>query len=155
MMRKILKIGVIVLVLGFVIAQLVQPNFTNPPLVESETLAASTEMPPDVQAVLARSCNDCHSNQTKYPWYSYVTPFNWFLADHIEEGRHEVNFSVWNTYSKEKKVRKLSEVCEQVEQGAMPLPSYLWIHRSAALSASEVDLLCNWARAESSRIAGS
>ena len=154
MMRKILKITVIVLVLVFVIAQFVQPNFTNPPLVESETLAASTEVPPDVQSVLARSCNDCHTNQTSYPWYSYVTPFNWYLADHIEKGRHEVNFSVWNTYSAQKKIRKLGEVCEQVEHGEMPLPSYLWIHRSAALTPSEVDLLCNWARTESAKIAG-
>src|SRR5215218_1694544 len=133
MLKKILKITLIVLVLTFVAAQFIRPNFSNPPVVGTETLQGSTDVPADVQAVLARSCNDCHSNETKYPWYSKVSPFNWLLADHIEDGRKELNFSVWNTYAVKKKVRKLDELCEQVEHGEMPLPSYLWIHHDAAL----------------------
>ena len=66
-----------------------------------------------------------------------------------------MNFSVWNTYKPDKKIRKLGELCEQVEQGAMPLPSYLWIHRDAVLSDSERTLLCTWAKAESARIQAS
>lgn len=152
MWRKILKITLIVLVAAFIIGQFIRPDFTNPPVVEAETLAASTVVPADVQHVLSRSCNDCHSNETQYPWYSKITPSNWFLADHIAEGRRELNFSVWNTYSTDKKVRKLEEICEQVEQAAMPLPSYLWIHRDAVLSESDAKLLCDWAKAESARL---
>jgi hypothetical protein len=152
MLRKILKITAIILVLGFIGIQFIRPDFTNPPIVASETLGASAAVPADVQLVLSRSCNDCHSNQTTYPWYSKVTPFNWFLADHIDAGRQELNFSTWNTYGVEKKVRKLEEICEVIERAEMPLPSYLWIHGDATLSESDSKLLCDWTKAESQRI---
>ena len=153
MLKKILKITVIVLAIAFIGAQFFRPDFSNPNVVQAETIAAATTVPSDVQEILTRSCNDCHSNETAYPWYARVTPFNWFLADHIEHGRHELNFSVWNTYSKEKKMRKLEEICEQVDLGSMPLPSYLWIHRDAVLTKVDADLLCGWSRVERERIA--
>ena len=84
-----------------------------------------------------------------------MTPFNWFLAGHIDEGRHEMNFSTWSTYTREQKISKLDEICEVVEEGAMPLPSYLWIHQDAVLSKGEADMLCNWARNESARVESS
>lgn len=152
MFKKILKIVLIVIAVGFIALQFVRPDFTNPPIVATDTLAASTQVPPDIQLVLSRSCNDCHSNETQYPWYSKVSPFNWFLAGHIDEGRHEMNFSEWNTYKPEKKIRKLEEICEQVTAGQMPLPSYLWIHWDAALSEGESKLLCDWTQTESVRI---
>lgn len=152
MLKKILKIAVIVLVVAFVIAQFIRPDFTNPPVVQAETLQASTAVPADVQHILTRSCGDCHTNETQYPWYSKITPSNWFLKDHIDDGRRELNFSVFNTYAPKKKVRKLEEVCEQVEKGEMPLPSYLWIHRDAALAEGDAEVLCNWAKTESNRI---
>jgi len=150
--KKILKIALIVLVVAFVVAQFVRPDFTNPTVNTSETLWASTNVPDDVHQVLVRSCNDCHSNETTYPWYAKITPSNWFLADHIDAGRSEMNFSVWNTYKSDKKIRKLDELCEQVENGGMPLPSYLWLHRDATLTDDDRTLLCNWAKAEGSRI---
>jgi len=152
MFRKILKISLIVLAVAFVIGQLIRPDFSNPPITQADTLEATTEVPADVQQVLARSCNDCHTNKTTYPCYSKVTPFNWFLANHINDGRRHLNFSVWNTYKPEKKAKKLEEVCEQLEQAEMPLPSYLWIHRDAVLSESDGKLLCDWAKAEGARI---
>jgi hypothetical protein len=152
MLRKILQITVIVFLLAFLVAQFIRPDFTNPPVTTAETLAATTDVPADVQQILSRSCNDCHSNSTQYPWYSKLTPFNWFLAGHIEDGRREMNFSIWNTYAPEKKEQKLDEICEQIESAHMPLPSYLWIHRDAVLSESDSRLLCDWARAESGRI---
>jgi hypothetical protein len=152
MLRKILKIAVIALVAGFIILQFIRPDFTNPPLIAGDTLTASAQVPADVQQILTRSCNDCHSNQTVYPWYSKVTPFNWFLADHIADGRRQLNFSVWNTYSTDKKIKKLDEICEQVEHSYMPLPSYLWIHRDAVLEESQAKALCEWANTESARL---
>ena len=155
MPKKILKIALIVIVVAFIVGQFIRPDFSNPPVNESDTLWASTGVPGDVHQVLVRSCNDCHSNETVYPWYARITPSNWFLADHIAEGRHELNFSVWNTYKRDKKIRKLDELCEQVEKSEMPLPSYLWLHGDAALSDNEKTLLCNWAKTEGSRIQSS
>jgi hypothetical protein len=101
---------------------------------------------------LKRSCNDCHSNETVYPWYSNISPFSWLLAEHIEEGRRELNFSVWTTYSAKKKRRKLDEVCEQITSGEMPHNQYLWIHRDAVLSQEDKKILCDWAETEKAKI---
>ena len=155
MLKKILKIALIVIAVAFVIGQFIRPDFTNPPVNASETLWASTAVPDDVHQILARSCNDCHSNETAYPWYAKITPSNWYLANHIAEGRREMNLSVWNTYSAKKKMKKLEEVCEQLEQGEMPLPSYLWLHGDAALSDNDKNVLCSWAKAERERIQSS
>jgi hypothetical protein len=143
-MKKVLKVVVIVLVLGFIVLQFFPPDRTNPPIVEAETLEATTGVPADVAAILNRSCSDCHSHKTTYPWYSYISPASLFLANHIKDGRRHLNFSVWNTYEKKKKLKKLEEVQEQVEGGEMPLSSYLWIHRDAVLSESDKKVLIDW-----------
>lgn len=151
-MKKIIKILLIVVVAGLIVAQFLRPGFSNPPLVPGQPIEESADVPAEVQMVLSRSCNDCHSNKTVYPWYSQVSPFSWFLKDHIDEGRRELNFSEWSTYSNKKKIRKLEEVCEMVEGGAMPLPSYLWIHRDAILIGDQKKMLCDWAKAEKAKI---
>ena len=153
MLTKIIKIVLVLIVLAFGVLQFIRPDFSNPPVVEGETLQASTVVPPHVQEVLTRSCSDCHSNETRYPWYSKVTPFNWFLADHIDLGRDELNLSLWNTYTPDKKAHKLEEICEQIEQGSMPLPSYLWIHREAVMSEADARLICDWTKAEAAHLA--
>ncbi len=150
-MKKALKIIVVVLFSLFIIIQFFRPDFTNPPVVQGETLQAATAVPENVQAILNRSCNDCHTNETVYPWYAKIQPSAWFLADHIKEGRGEMNFSLWNTYEARRKKRKLEEICEQVETKEMPLPSYLWIHRDAALSDDEIKTLCDWTKSEISK----
>lgn len=144
-LKNILSIAGVILLAAFVIAQFIQPNFSNPPVNEAETLEATTAVPPEVSAILNRSCTDCHSNNTRYPWYSKISPASWFMNNHIVEGRRELNFSIWATYSPKRKAKKLEEICEQVKEKEMPLPSYLWIHRDAALSADEITLLCDWA----------
>lgn len=151
-MKKILKIVAVLLAVGFIVLQFIRPTFTNPPIIPGETLEDSTKVPAEVQMVLTRSCNDCHSNKTLYPWYSKISPFSWFLAGHIDEGRKHVNFSTWNTYDAKKKIHKLEEICEMVEGGHMPLPSYLWIHRDAALNSEQTKLICDWAAAEKKRL---
>lgn len=151
-MKKILKIIAIVLVAAFIVAQFFRPNRANPPVNEADTLEASSQVPENVKAVIARSCADCHSNTSKYPWYSNISPVSWFLVHHIEEGRREVNFSEWNTYNPKKKARKLEEICEQVGSGEMPLPSYLWIHWGAKLSADEIKAVCEWTAAERQKL---
>ena len=151
-MKRALKIIVITLAIGFATAQLYRPNRTTAAIVPAETLEATTEVPENVAQVLQRSCNDCHTNQTNYPWYANITPVNWLLAGHIEEGRQKLNFSVWNTYDAKKKARKFDQICDQVIGGEMPHFQYLWMHRDAKLSDDDKKLLCSWSEAEKAKI---
>lgn len=151
-MKKLVKILAILLAVIFVAIQFFRPSFSNPPIVPGQPIEDTALVPAEVQMVLSRSCNDCHSNKTLYPWYSHFSPFSWFLADHIDTGRRELNFSEWGTYSTNKKARKLEEICEMVEAGAMPLGSYLWIHRDAALTPDQTRLLCDWAKEEGAKL---
>lgn len=151
-MKKTLKIIAVLVVAAFLAAQFFRPARTNPPVVQAETLEAVTKLPENVNKIFERSCNDCHSNETVYPWYSNVSPFSWLLQKHIDEGRRELNVSVWATYGNQRKRRKLDEICEQVETGAMPHNQYLWIHREARLSDEDKRILCDWANAEKAKI---
>jgi hypothetical protein len=151
-MKKILKITVIILVIAFIAIQFYRPDRTNPQIVQAETLESSVQVPGDISLIMERSCNDCHTSQTRYPWYSNISPFSWFLANHIADGRRQLNFSIWNTYTDKKKSHRLDDICEQLEAKEMPLPSYLWIHRDAVLSDSDSKALCDWARQEKQRL---
>lgn len=155
MLKKILKIAVLIIFIGFVVIQFIRPDFTNPPVNAAETLENTTQVPENVKQIFNRSCADCHSNETKYPWYSKIQPSAWFLKDHIDEGRNEMNFSIWNTYEPRRKKRKLEEICEQIEIKEMPLPSYLWIHGDARLSDAEIKAVCDWTKAEIAKLSGS
>jgi hypothetical protein len=125
--------------------QFVRPPLVNPPVDEGLSLYASTPVPADVRGILDRSCVDCHSNRTVWPWYSHVAPASWLLADDVTEGRKELNFSVWCTYKPKRKAHKLEEICEQVKEKEMPLEKYTFVHPSAKLSDSDRARLCEWA----------
>lgn len=152
-MKKTLKIIGILIFAGFVILQFFGIDKTNPPIVQGETLEAAVLVPPDVSQIMTRACSDCHTNSTIYPWYSTVQPIGWFLKNHIDDGKRNLNFSIFNTYSAKKKAKRLDDICELVQSKEMPLPSYLWIHRDAVLSDSDVKALCDWAKQESGKIA--
>lgn len=140
-MKRKAKIGLGVL--GVLVAiQLVPVDRSNPPV--QQEIAA----PPAVMAVLERSCYDCHSNKTTWPWYSYVAPASWLVAHDVEEGRHELNFTAWNQYPPDKRAKKIHEVGEEVGEGKMPLRQYLLLHSDAKLSEDDRRLLLDWARAE-------
>ena len=150
-MKKVLKWSAVLLALLFLGAQAYRPDRTNPSVDERKTLRANTQLTPEVAAIFERSCNDCHSNETTWPWYSNVSPVSWFLKDHVEEGRQELSFSEWATYSKRKRERKLHEICRQVESGSMPLTSYLPLHPSARLSDEDKRRICEWTKLEEER----
>ncbi len=152
MAKKIIKTMVIILVAAFIVLQFFRIDKTNPPVVQAETIEASTVVPGDISLILGRSCNDCHTNQTQYPWYANIQPPGWFLKNHIDDGRRKLNFSIWNTYSPAKRSKKLDEICEQIESKEMPIPSYLWIHRDATLSDSDGKALCEWAKQEKAKV---
>ena len=152
MLKKLIKTLIIVVVAALVLIQFFGIDQTNPPIVAGETIEAAIPVPADVSQIIGRSCNDCHSNNTIYPWYANIQPTGWFLKNHIDEARHEFNLSVFNTYSAKKMAKKLEEICEQVEAKEMPLPSYLWLHGDAVLSEGDVRALCDWANKERAKI---
>ena len=136
-----------VLAVVFVAVQFVRPSRTNPPVDASRTIDAATHVPADVHAILERSCFDCHSSETVWPWYSNVAPASWLLVDDVNDGRKELNFSEWGNYKARRKERKLKEICEQLESGEMPLKVYLPLHPRAKLSDADRTRLCAWATA--------
>jgi hypothetical protein len=154
-LRKILKWAVIVVALVFVGVQFVPNEMGNPSVDRSRTVEARLHVTPEVGAILARSCNDCHSQQTRFPWYSKVAPVSWTLASDIREGRKHLNFSDWAAYDAEEQDLLLQNICRITKRGAMPLDNYLYIHRDAKLSERDVQTLCDWTKSERDRLDGS
>src|SRR5215212_10014951 len=124
--------------------QFMRPTRINPPVDQNQTIFATGKVPPDVKAIIDRSCNDCHTNTVVWPWYSEVAPVSWLAVKDVNEGRQELNLSVWGTYTPRRQERKLEEVCEQVRDGDMPLKNYLFVHRGARLSEGDRQRLCEW-----------
>lgn len=151
--RKVLKWLLILIVALFVGVQFVRPARTNPAIDQTQTIHAQLQITPQVAAILGRSCQDCHSNSTRWPWYSNVVPASWFLVDHVDEGRQHLNFSEWGKLEKREVDKKLEEMCEEVTDRVMPIDTYTWIHRSARLSDAEIKTLCDWTEAERKRLA--
>ena len=98
----------------------------------------------EVGTILQTSCFDCHSNYTNYPWYTNIQPIGWWLNHHVDEGKEELNFSEFESYSLKRKLHKLEEIKEMVEEGAMPLSSYTLIHGDTKLSPEQKEILYTW-----------
>jgi cytochrome c551/c552 len=150
---RIVKWVAIVLALAVVGIQFVRPARTNPPLEQTQTLEAHTQMTPEVAKIFERSCNDCHSNKTTWPWYSNVAPVSWWLIDHVDHGRSHLNYSQWGRLRLADQEKSLQEICDEVLDGNMPLPSYLPMHPQARLSEQDKKVLCDWTEAERQRMA--
>lgn len=132
-----------------VVAQVIRPARTNPPLDPAKELRA----PEPVASILVRSCNDCHSNRTIWPWYSQVAPASWLLARDVREARRHLNFSEWTTQTPRREAHKYEEICEMVfESKEMPLWFYVPLHPSAKLSDADRKTLCDWAKGERARV---
>src|ERR1051325_11248883 len=147
-MKKALKWAVIVILVLFVVAQACRPDLSGPPVDESKSMRATAQLAPEVGATFDRAGNDCHSSKTDWPWYSQIAPVSWWLKSHVDEGRHELSFSEWGTYSQRKTSVKLKEICEQVSAGEMPLKSYLLLHPAAKLSDADKKAICDWTEQE-------
>ncbi len=141
MIRKIL-IGLLIVL---VIIQFIHPAKNQSEGIAANDITKSFGVPDDVQGILKKACNDCHSNNTVYPWYSKIQPVDWWLNDHVVEGKSKFNLSEFITYPAKKQRKKLEEVIETVKEGEMPLNSYTWIHKEAILTEAEKLTLSNWA----------
>jgi hypothetical protein len=141
---KILRISLIVLVVIIIALQFVPIKVPeNSPVTENDLIAGGYASE-GIQKILKTSCYDCHSNQVQFPWYSRVAPVSWLLANDIEEGRRNLNFSEWKKYSKRNMIGKLEDIQDEVTSGAMPLGKYTLIHRDAKLSKEQIVLLKTW-----------
>ena len=130
--------------------QLIRPARTNPPVDQSHTLEAVVFVPPKIESILQRACDDCHSDLTRWPWYSNVAPVSWFVIDHVDSGRRHVNFSEWlrrDTKNPAEYTReRFQAMCRQMQTGDMPLTSYLLVHRTAKLSQDDIETICQWTK---------
>jgi len=114
---------------------------------EMNSISTVMEIPVEVNKIIQTSCLDCHSNSTKYPWYSKIAPASWFLAQHIKEGKEHLNFSEWTTYNKDQKEHIIKDLKEVLNEREMPLKSYLLIHKDAKLTENQYQILYDWANA--------
>ena len=149
---KVVKWLVIVMVCLLVVAQFKRPAKTNPSIDQSVALESHMNVDPRVAAIFDRSCNDCHSNKTRWPWYADVAPISWFVIGHVDEGRDHLNFSEWGNYSSGERKALLGEFCEMVSEGAMPLSTYTPLHPGSKLSDADKKVICDWAAAERARM---
>jgi hypothetical protein len=150
---RVLRWVTVLAICCLVVAQFYRPARTNPATDQSQSIESHLQVTPQTAAILDRSCNDCHSNKTRWPWYSNVAPVSWFVIDHVNEGRDNLNFSEWSRYTRRDTEGLLKQICREVKAGAMPLSSYTPMHPGSKLSADDVRTLCDWASAESARIA--
>jgi cytochrome c551/c552 len=149
---RILKRILIVLAILFVAIQVVRPEKTNPVIDIGRTIQARTQMSEAVSSILQRSCMDCHSYKTVWPWYSNVAPASWLLASDVREAREHLSLSDWAAYDKKKALRKLDEMCDEVSKGDMPPSSYTLMHSAARLSDEDRKTICDWTKDETRRI---
>lgn len=138
--RKIL-IGLLAIL---ILSQFIPIDKTNPPIVDKNDFISMTNPPQNIAAMLKGTCYDCHSHETKYPWYSNVSPIKFMLKSHIKGGRQHLNFSEWSAYELKKKTHKLEECVEEIEEGIMPMKSYTWMHGEAKLNATQKKELVDW-----------
>lgn len=143
-MRLGLKQSGIAITVVFIAIQLVPVDTRNPAVNPPQTIYATTPVPPDVRSVFDGSCKDCHSSETRWPWYAHVAPASWIVAHDVHEGRKEMNFSEWGTYSAKKREDKLEEICEQIVNGDMPESKYAFIHRKSKPTEEQRNAVCNW-----------
>lgn len=127
------------------VAQAIRPTRNLGAVAGPNHISAKAPVPAEVEAVLQRSCYDCHSNATRYPWYANIQPVGWWLESHVRDGKRHLNFSEFATYSTKRATRKLEETAEEVRELHMPLNSYLWVHRDAKLTDAEIKLVADWA----------
>jgi hypothetical protein len=138
------RVVLIVLIL-LVVIQFIRPSRNQSATLSANDITRLYPIPDSVASILKHACNDCHSNNTRYPWYTNIQPVGWWMQHHVNEGKEELNFSEFGAYAAKRQDHKLEELAKQVKDGEMPLDSYLWIHKDAILSETDKQILINWA----------
>ena len=149
-MRKLAKLSLILFTFVFLGMQFVPTTTIPKPSVAPPAAHMAEVINPQVGAILDRSCQDCHSSHTVWPWYSRIAPVSWIVSKHVSEGREVLDFSEWANQPHSDAERML--ICDAVSDGRMPLPAYTAIHHTAKLSKQDVGLICDWAAAPSAPV---
>jgi hypothetical protein len=144
-MKKIIKRILLILLVALIAIQFVRPA-KNVSTDQSRNIKTLYAVPENVHTILTKACNDCHTNNTIYPWYASVQPVLWWLDDHVKEGKSHLNFDEYTTYNLRRQYHKMEEVIEMVKEKEMPLDSYTWVHRDAKLTDEERVTLTSWAQ---------
>ena len=142
-MNKTVRIIILLLIAAFAIMQLFQPE-KNKAAVTNDDIVFKMDIPQLVKKTIITSCYDCHSNQTRYPWYASLSPISWMISKHVEDGKEALNFSAWGQYSKREQISLLDDIFNAVSSKGMPLQSYLIFHKDAGLFDHEIKDVCNW-----------
>ncbi len=139
---KAFKIGGGVVLLALIVMQFFRPARTNPASDPGVSFEAVVKPPQEVASSLRQACNDCHSNQTAWPWYSNIAPVSWLVVKDVNEGRTHLNLSDWTQSGAEGEKPKVAELCSEMQTGKMPLRSYTVLHPQAKLTAQELSAIC-------------
>ena len=150
--RGMLKRILLILLIIFVAIQFIRPDKNLHPGTQQNNISAIYSVPGHVDSTLAVACKDCHSNNTRYPWYNNIQPVAWFLDNHVTHGKGSFNLDEFATYPAWRKYDKISEVKKQMDKGEMPLSSYTWIHKDAILSNAQKDSVITWSEAIKKRM---
>ena len=142
MLKKIL----LVLLFALVVIQFIHPKKNKAEGVQPNFIGNVYPIPADVKTIMAKACNDCHSNNTRYPWYAKLQPIHWWLDHHLREGKAAINFDEYTHRPLRYQYHKMEEVIEMVKEGKMPLKSYTWAHKDAILTDDEKIKLTDWAQ---------
>lgn len=142
MIKKIL----LVLLAALIVIQFIHPKKNNIEGPQPNYIGNIFNIPEDVKAILAKACNDCHSNNTRYPWYANLQPVHWWLENHIKEGKKKINYDEFTHRPLRYQYHKMEETIEMVKEGEMPLNSYTWTHKDAKLTDEEKSKLTGWAQ---------
>jgi hypothetical protein len=152
MKRGLLWLAGLLFLIEVVVSIATMPPASQQPAASARPMLEGAQVDPHVMAILDRSCRDCHSDVTHYPWYSYIAPVSALITRDVERGREYLNMSRWNEYSRIRKQRALSGIANQISTGGMPLDFYLWLHPEAQLSAADQKLLFDWTQNERRRL---
>lgn len=134
----------LILLAAFAASQFIRPDTKAPDTDSLQDLIAVTQPNEEIAGLLRTACYDCHSNETQYPWYYRITPVNWWVQHHVNEGREEGNLSVWAALSEKHRAHFVDEAAELIEAAEMPLPSYTWMHGDARLDQRQRKLLIDF-----------
>ena len=145
-LRSILKKTGGLLLFLLVIIQFFRPEKNTSDYISINKVSNAFETPLEVDNILERSCSDCHSNNSDYPWYTEIQPVSWWIDHHIEEGKEHFNSDEFKNYSVKRQHHVMDEIIGEIESGEMPFDSYVWLHPGTALSIQEKEMLVNWCK---------
>ena len=143
-MKRVLKRILIILFIIFVLIQFIRPEKNRSEGISANDISTKYPVPDSVQAILKIACNDCHSNNTRYPWYAEIQPVAWWLSNHIHDGKRGLNFSEYTSYRIKKQFHRLDDINDLLKKNEMPLSSYTLIHTDARLTEQQKLILANW-----------